>query len=193
MNHLVGKSVDAIDTPTLVVDLDRMERNLRTMAAFAAEHKVLLRPHAKMHKSAELAKLQIASGAVGVCVQKTSEAEALIAGGVHNIFISNEVIALHKLARVAALTRALTPLGGKLAWSSVTAWPASTLRCMPGAPEDSTPTIRTRGLMVLTANAIPEIRPTTEIAPNRSMGSPSGEWVPGARDMPGEVTGVKAD
>ena len=115
MNHLVGKSVDAIDTPTLVVDLDRMERNLRTMAAFAAEHKVLLRPHAKMHKSAELAKLQIASGAVGVCVQKTSEAEALVAGGVHNIFISNEVIALHKLARVAALTRALTPLGGKLA------------------------------------------------------------------------------
>ena len=115
MNHLIGHSVNAIDTPALVIDLDRMERNLRTMAAFAAEHKVLLRPHAKMHKSAELAKLQMASGAVGVCVQKTSEAEALVAGGVHNIFISNEVIALHKLARVAALTRTLTPLGGKLA------------------------------------------------------------------------------
>ncbi len=115
MNHLIGKSVNAIDTPALVVDLDRMERNLQTMAAFAAEHKILLRPHAKMHKSAELAKLQMASGAIGVCVQKTSEAEALVAGGVHNIFISNEVIALHKLARVAALTRVLSPLGGKLA------------------------------------------------------------------------------
>ena len=115
MNSLIGKSVNAIDTPALVVDLDRMERNLRTMATFAAEHQVLLRPHAKMHKSAELAKLQMASGAVGVCVQKTSEAEALSAGGVHNIFISNEVIALHKLARVAALTRTLAPLGGKLA------------------------------------------------------------------------------
>jgi D-serine deaminase-like pyridoxal phosphate-dependent protein len=115
MNNLIGKSVNAIDTPALVVDLDRMERNLRTMAAFAAEHKVLLRPHAKMHKSAELAKLQMAAGAVGVCVQKTSEAEALVAGGVHNIFISNEVIALHKLARVAALTRTLAPLGGNLA------------------------------------------------------------------------------
>jgi D-serine deaminase-like pyridoxal phosphate-dependent protein len=115
MNHLIGKSVNAIDTPALVVDLDRMERNLQTMAAFAKQHKVMLRPHAKMHKSAELARLQMAAGAVGVCVQKTSEAEALVAGGVHNIFISNEVIAPTKLARVAALTRALAPLGGKLA------------------------------------------------------------------------------
>ena len=115
MNQLIGKSVNAIDTPALVVDLDVMERNLSMMAEFAAQHKVLLRPHAKMHKSAELAKLQMASGAVGVCVQKTSEAEALVAGGVHNIFISNEVIAPAKLARVATLTRLLVPLGGKLA------------------------------------------------------------------------------
>ncbi len=115
MNQLIGKSVNMIDTPALVVDLDVMERNLRTMAAFAAEQNVLLRPHAKMHKCAELAKLQMAAGAVGVCVQKTAEAEALFAGGVHNIFISNEVIAPSKLARVAALTRALVPLGGKLA------------------------------------------------------------------------------
>lgn len=115
MNHLIGHSVNAIDTPALVVDLDMMERNLRTMAAFAEVHKVMLRPHAKMHKSAELAKLQMAAGAVGVCVQKTSEAEALVAGGVHDIFISNEVIAPNKLARVAALTRVLAPLGGKLA------------------------------------------------------------------------------
>ena len=115
MNHLIGYSVNAIDTPALVVDLDMMERNLRTMAAFAAQHQVMLRPHAKMHKSAELAKLQMAAGAVGVCVQKTSEAEALVAGGIHNIFISNEVIAQPKLARVAALTRTLAPLGGKMA------------------------------------------------------------------------------
>ena len=115
MSHLIGHSINAIDTPALVVDLDRMERNLRTMAAFAAQHQVMLRPHAKMHKSAELAKLQMAAGAVGVCVQKTSEAEALVAGGIHNIFISNEVIAQPKLARVAALTRTLVPLGGKMA------------------------------------------------------------------------------
>ncbi len=115
MNHLIGKSINAIDTPALVVDLDMMERNLHTMATFAAQHQVMLRPHAKMHKSVELAKLQMAAGAVGVCVQKTSEAEALVAGGVYNIFISNEVIAVTKLARVAALTRVLAPLDGKLA------------------------------------------------------------------------------
>ncbi len=115
MSDLIGHSVNAIDTPALVLDLDMMERNLRTMAAFAERHQVLLRPHAKMHKSAELAKLQIAAGAVGVCVQKTSEAEALVAGGVHNIFITNEVVALHKLTRIAALTRVLAPQGGRLA------------------------------------------------------------------------------
>ena len=115
MQDLLGQSISAIDTPALVVDLDAMERNLATMAAFASQQKVRLRPHAKMHKSAALAKLQIAAGAVGVCVQKTSEAEALVAGGVYNIFISNEVVSPLKLARVAALTRAVAPHGGKIA------------------------------------------------------------------------------
>ena len=115
MNHLIGHSVNAIDTPALVVDLDMMERNLRTMAAFAELHKVMLRPHAKMHKSAALAKLQMAHGAVGVCVQKTSEAEALAALGVSNIYISNEVVSPFKLKRVAALARELEALGGQLA------------------------------------------------------------------------------
>ena len=115
LKGLVGQSISAIDTPALVVDLDAMERNLATMAAFASQHKVRLRPHAKMHKSAALAKLQIAAGAVGVCVQKTSEAEVMVAGGVFNIFISNEVISPAKLARVAALTRAVAAHGGKIA------------------------------------------------------------------------------
>jgi D-serine deaminase-like pyridoxal phosphate-dependent protein len=99
----IGDSVAAIDTPALVIDLDAMERNLATMAAFARAHRVRLRPHAKMHKCAAIAQLQIAAGAVGVCVQKVSEAEALADAGVADIFISNEVIAEAKLARVAAL------------------------------------------------------------------------------------------
>ena len=118
MNHLLaltGQSAAAIDTPALVVDLDVMERNLAAMAAFAQRHQVKLRPHAKMHKSAELALLQIQAGACGVCVQKTSEAEALVAAGVHNIFITNEVISHSKLMRVAALTRAVAPKAGKIA------------------------------------------------------------------------------
>ncbi len=100
-----GAPVSAIDTPALVIDLDAMERNLATMAAFARSHGVRLRPHAKMHKSATLARLQMAAGAVGVCVQKTSEAEALAAAGIDDLFISNEVIDAAKLARVAALAR----------------------------------------------------------------------------------------
>ncbi len=115
LGALIGQGVAAIDTPALVVDLDAMERNLATMAAFAQQHGVKLRPHAKMHKSAALARLQMQAGAVGVCVQKTSEAEALAAGGVDDIYISNEVIAPHKLQRVAALARALAARGGRLA------------------------------------------------------------------------------
>lgn len=112
---LLGQGVAAIDTPALVVDLDAMERNLQRMADYAQAHGVKLRPHAKMHKSAALSRRQLQAGAVGVCVQKTSEAEALAAAGVHDIYISNEVIAPAKLQRVAALARALHARGGRLA------------------------------------------------------------------------------
>ncbi|MDB5846675.1 MAG: alanine racemase, partial [Rhodoferax sp.] len=107
LGGLVGQSVDAIDTPALVVDLDAMDRNLARMATFATQHGIRWRPHAKMHKSAALALQQMAAGAVGVCVQKTSEAEAMLAGGVTDIYISNEVIAPAKLRRVAQMALAL--------------------------------------------------------------------------------------
>lgn len=112
---LLGRSVALIDTPALVVDLDAMERNLQKMADYAKSHGVKLRPHAKMHKSAALSLRQMQAGAVGMCVQKTSEAEALAAAGVHNLYISNEVIAQPKLQRVAALARSLQARGGRLA------------------------------------------------------------------------------
>jgi 3-hydroxy-D-aspartate aldolase len=66
---------------------------------------VRLRPHAKTHKSAIIAAKQIAFGAVGVCCQKVGEAEALAAGGVPDILISNEVVGARKLTRIAALAR----------------------------------------------------------------------------------------
>ena len=112
---LVGLSVNAIDTPALVIDLDAMKRNLNRMAEFARKHDVRWRPHAKMHKSAELAKLQVRAGAVGVCVQKTAEAEAMADGGVTDVYITNEVVAPQKLARVAALAHRLAADNGKLA------------------------------------------------------------------------------
>jgi D-serine deaminase-like pyridoxal phosphate-dependent protein len=113
--RLVGQSVNAIDTPALVVDLDAMKSNLGRMAEFARKHDVRWRPHAKMHKSVALAKLQMQAGAVGVCVQKTAEAEAMVGGGVFNVYITNEVIAASKLARVAALAHQVAAEGGQLA------------------------------------------------------------------------------
>ncbi len=113
---MTGKSVNDIDTPCLVIDLDAMKRNLGRMAEFARKHNIRWRPHAKLHKSVVLAKMQIKAGAVGICVQKTSEAELMAAGGVHDIYISNEVIAPSKLARVARLAQKLAMhSGGQLA------------------------------------------------------------------------------
>jgi D-threonine aldolase len=103
----IGQGVAVVDTPSLVIDLDAMDRNLARMAAFASERGLRLRPHAKMHKSAELARLQVAHGAVGVCVQKTDEALVLAQAGAHDILITNEVIAPQKLRRLAQAVRDL--------------------------------------------------------------------------------------
>jgi D-serine deaminase-like pyridoxal phosphate-dependent protein len=114
LTALVGKGVDVLDTPALVIDLDAMERNLRTMQNFADTHKVKLRAHAKMHKSAMLARMQIEAGAVGVCVQKVAEARAMFDGGVRNIYISNEVVSLSKLELLTPLLTGFSAKNGKL-------------------------------------------------------------------------------
>jgi D-serine deaminase-like pyridoxal phosphate-dependent protein len=98
-----GDPIAAIATPALVIDQDALERNIARMAAFARECGLRLRPHAKTHKSAQIARMQIAAGALGVCVQKVSEAEALAARGIADLYISNEVVAEDRVARVAAL------------------------------------------------------------------------------------------
>lgn len=100
-----GDPVHAIETPALVIDLDAMERNLARMADFARSRGMRLRPHAKMHKSAVIARMQIAAGAVGVCVQKVSEAEVLVERGIADVFITNEIVDVAKLDRAAALSR----------------------------------------------------------------------------------------
>ncbi|WP_411882835.1 DSD1 family PLP-dependent enzyme [Polaromonas sp. YR568] len=115
LTDLIGKPVNDIDTPALVIDMDAMKRNMARMSEFAKKHNIRWRPHAKLHKSVTLAKMQIRAGAVGVCVQKTSEAEIMAAGGVFNIYISNEVIAPSKLARVASLAQKLAAQDGQLA------------------------------------------------------------------------------
>lgn len=98
-----GESLAAVDTPALLVDLDALERNLDRMAAFARNAGIRVRPHAKTHKSPEIAARQVARGAVGVCCQKVSEAEVMVAGGIADVLVSNEVVGAGKLARLARL------------------------------------------------------------------------------------------
>ena len=103
-----GMPEDEIDTPALLLDLDAFEANLDEMARLLAGTGTRLRAHAKTHKSAVIAHQQIARGAIGQCVQKVAEAEALAWGGVADILVSNEVVGAGKLARLAALSRIAT-------------------------------------------------------------------------------------
>ena len=100
-----GITLDAVETPALLVDLDAYERNLDRMATLLKGRTARLRPHAKTHKSPLIAAEQIARGAVGPCCQKVSEAEILVEGGVADVLISNEVVGASKIARVAALAK----------------------------------------------------------------------------------------
>jgi 3-hydroxy-D-aspartate aldolase len=103
-----GMRLEDVDTPALLVDLDAYEWNIDQMAKEAANSGMRLRPHAKTHKCAVIALDQISHGAVGVCCQKVSEAEALVNAGVRDIFVTNEVVGLHKITRLASLAKRAT-------------------------------------------------------------------------------------
>jgi len=94
-----------IDTPALLVDLDRMEANITRMADLAKRHGVNLRPHTKTHKCPDLAKLQVESGATGITCAKIGEAEVMAAAGLDDILIANEIVGEHKLWRLLKLAQ----------------------------------------------------------------------------------------
>jgi D-serine deaminase-like pyridoxal phosphate-dependent protein len=101
---VVGQPLDAVDTPAVVVDLERLERNVAAMARLASDAGVALRPHTKSHKTAEIARRQLAAGAAsGITVAKLDEAEAYLDQGISDIFVANEVAGSHKWDRVALL------------------------------------------------------------------------------------------
>jgi len=101
----IGMELKDVDTPALIIDLDRFESNLNLMSKQVEDLGVNLRPHAKTHKSADIAKAQMARGAVGVCCQKVSEAEALATDGIQNILITNQVVGRHKVDRLVRLSK----------------------------------------------------------------------------------------
>lgn len=103
--HLVGRQGSRADlnTPVLVLDVAALDRNIATMAGLAASHGIGLRPHAKTHKSVDIAKRQLAAGAAGVCCAKIGEAEVLAKGGVTGILITSPVAAPRAIERLAPL------------------------------------------------------------------------------------------
>ncbi len=100
-----GDHVTAIDTPALVLDLDAFERNLERMAAALRGTGVRLRAHGKAHKCPEIARRQVALGAVGVCCQKVSEAAVFVEAGIEDVLVTNEVVGDAKLRHLAELAR----------------------------------------------------------------------------------------
>lgn len=100
----VGLDWRALDTPALLVDLDRLEANITWMAGHAGAGGVALRPHVKTHKSVAIARRQLAAGAVGITVAKLDEAEALVDGGVDaSILIAFQLASPYKLERALRL------------------------------------------------------------------------------------------
>jgi len=99
-----------LNTPVLVIDRDALDRNIRQMADFAKARGVALRPHAKTHKSLDIARRQIAAGAVGVCCAKLGEAEALAAGGIESILVTSPVVAPAGIARLVDLNENMREL-----------------------------------------------------------------------------------
>ena len=102
-SSLVPKTFDDLDTPSLVVDLDRVDRNIARMAALAAQHSVALRPHVKSHKVPELARWQVSAGASGITCQRLSEAEVMVGAGLNDVLIATEIVGVIKATRLAEL------------------------------------------------------------------------------------------
>ena len=100
-----GDWLEDVDTPALVLDLDAFERNLQRMVDSLKGSQVRLRPHAKCHKTPEIALRQMALGAVGICCQKVSEAAVFVEAGIADVLITNQVIGTTKLRHLMTLAQ----------------------------------------------------------------------------------------
>jgi D-serine deaminase-like pyridoxal phosphate-dependent protein len=100
----VGRPVLEVPTPVLALDIEAAERNLRRMASFLDGGTVGLRPHIKVHKSIDAARLQVSiGGAQGVCTATIAEAAVMVRGGIKDVLIANQIVGPQKVAAAAAL------------------------------------------------------------------------------------------
>ena len=102
---ITGLPLDQVDTPALLLDLDKFEHNRKVLRESLKNNPVDIRPHAKSHKCPKIAHLQIGDGAVGICCQKVSEAEIMAKAGVKDILISNQIVGDIKINRLSKLAK----------------------------------------------------------------------------------------
>lgn len=109
---LIGKpgSRAELATPALVLDLDAFERNVAKMADHCKRNGLSLRPHSKTHKSLDIAKAQLAAGAVGQCCAKLGEAETMGEGGVESLIVTSPIVTSRGIARAMALNAKISDL-----------------------------------------------------------------------------------
>jgi D-serine deaminase-like pyridoxal phosphate-dependent protein len=100
-----GSSIYDLDTPATLIDLDRLERNIREWQASMSRCGVRFRPHIKTHKVPEIARMQLTAGAVGIVCAKVSEAEPFAAAGIEDICIAYPVVGEMKWRRIAELAK----------------------------------------------------------------------------------------
>ncbi len=100
-----GVSKWDLDTPALCVDLDVMEKNIAAMQSALKKYGLPSRPHTKTHKCAAIAKYQLATGSIGICCAKLSEAEAMVAHGVDKILLTTANPSVSKIRRAMAIRK----------------------------------------------------------------------------------------
>jgi len=103
--------IDELDTPALIIDMDKLEFNLKDMAEFAKSRSINLRPHIKTHKSPDIAWMQINHGALGIACAKIGEAEIMAAHNVRNIHVVYPVVGRRKVERIIKLTDSTKIIG----------------------------------------------------------------------------------
>src|SRR5262245_55653326 len=97
-------------TPTLLVDRDRLARNITAMQTACNDHGVALWPHIKTHKMIEVAKMQLSAGAMGICCAKIGEAEVMLQSGVRRIFLAHSLVDPNHASRLKRLAESLDEL-----------------------------------------------------------------------------------
>ena len=106
----LGSTLDEIDTPCLLVDLDIFEANVKFLSEYCASHHVQWRPHAKCHKSPDAARKILDAGAIGLTCAKLGEAEVMASAGIRDLLIANPLASPIKVRRLAALREIADPI-----------------------------------------------------------------------------------